>query len=401
MNQYQDFLDAQARIESTLIKTPLIRSATLSNVAGVELLLKLENLQFTSSFKERGALNRLLALSDAEKQNGVIAMSAGNHAQAVARHAERLGIDSVIVMPRTTPISKIEQTRYYACEVVLEGTQLAETFEYVEARRVRDSLTLIHPFDDPLIIAGQGTIGLELLEQADQLNNVVVPIGGGGLISGIAQVIKQHDPTIRVIGVQTEAFSGTYSTFKNYQYVEPTGPSIAEGIAVKRPSALTMQIIQECVDDIVTVTEDQIEDAVFKLLDIEKTLAEGAGAASLAAVLNHSALFEGSTAIIVSGGNIDMTMLTTVIQRELVRSQRIVRLQVVIQDVPGSLSRLTTLLSEMDSNIIEITHKRSFGQSTHGSTVVELILQVRGRDELNPLLEKLNESNYQARHIEV
>lgn len=399
MNQIRDFFRARERVADTLVRTPFVHSKTLSKLSGVDLLIKYENLQFTASFKERGALNRLLVLDEDEKRRGVIAMSAGNHAQAVARHAERLGIRSVIVMPRTTPVSKIEQTRVYDCEVVLEGTNISETFEYVDERIARDNLTLIHPFDDPLIIAGQGTLGLEMLEQDDSFETVVVPIGGGGLISGVAQVVKHFKSNARVIGVQAEAFKGTYSRFKNDEFQEPTGPSVAEGIAVKRPSPTTMAIINEFVDDIVTVTEDQIEDAIFKLLEIEKTLAEGAGAAALAAVFHHPQLFHDRTAVLVTGGNIDMTMLTTVIQRELVREQRVVKLHVTIQDIPGALSALTKILSEMDSNIIEISHKRTFGQSTHGSTIVELILQVRGRDELTQLLAKLNENNYHAKHI--
>lgn len=399
MNQIRDFFQARERVAGTLIQTPFLHSKTLSHLAGIDLLLKYENLQFTASFKERGALNRLLDLSEDEKRRGVIAMSAGNHAQAVARHAERLGIRSVIVMPRTTPVTKIQQTRVFDCEVVLEGTNISETFEYVDKRVAKDHLILIHPFDDPLVIAGQGTLGLEMLEQDDSFQTVVVPIGGGGLISGVAQVVKHFKSNARVIGVQAEEFKGTYSRFKNYEFQEPTGQSVAEGIAVKRPSPRTMAIINEFVDDIVTVTEDQIEDAIFKLLDIEKTLAEGAGAAALAAVFHYPELFHDRTAVVVSGGNIDMTMLTTVIQRGLVRDQRIVKLHVVIQDIPGALSALTKILSEMDSNIIEITHQRTFGQSTHGSTVVELILQVRGRDELDKLLEKLNENHYQAKHI--
>lgn len=399
MNQIKDFFRARERISDTLVRTPFLHSKTLSQLSGVDLLIKYENLQFTASFKERGALNRLLVLDEEQKKRGVIAMSAGNHAQAVARHAERLGIRSVIVMPRTTPVSKIEQTRVYDCEVVLEGTNVSETFEYVDERIARDNLILIHPFDDPLIIAGQGTLGLEMLEQDDSFDTVVVPIGGGGLISGVAQVVKHFKSNARVIGVQAEAFKGTYSRFKNDEFQEPTGPSVAEGIAVKRPSPTTMAIINEFVDDIVTVTEDQIEDAIFKLLEIEKTLAEGAGAAALAAVFHHRELFHDRTAVLVTGGNIDMTMLTTVIQRELVRQQRVVKLHVTIQDIPGALSALTKILSEMDSNIIEISHKRTFGQSTHGSTIVELTLQVRGRDELTKLLAKLNENNYHAKHI--
>ena len=394
-----DFETSQNRIRQSLPITPFYRSHTLSAITGCNLSLKCESFQFTSSFKERGALNKLLQLSPEQKANGVIAMSAGNHAQAVARHAQELDIRAVIVMPRTTPVSKIEQTKFFKCEVVLEGQHLTETFEYVFDRQERENLTLIHPYDDPAIIAGQGSVALEMFDQGIEFDTVVVPIGGGGLISGISQVIKLKSPNTRIVGVQAEGFSGAYTQFKHVEFVEPNRPSVAEGIAVKMPSQLTMSYIERNVDEIVTVTEEQIEDALFLLLDLEKILAEGAGAASLAATLNHDITSE-NTAVVVSGGNIDMTMLTTVLQRGLVRTRRVVQLHVEIQDIPGSLAKLTTLLSAMDSNIIEITHKRMFGQSSLGSTICEVILQIRGKDQLEILLERLNQEDYHAKVIE-
>ena len=399
-NHFDDFQVARDRLGDTLVYTPLRPSQTLSSLTGVEIFLKLENLQFTASFKERGALNKLITLSDEEKSHGVIAMSAGNHAQAVARHALRLGVPAVIVMPRTTPFSKIKQTQIYNPEVVLRGKQLSETADYVEERVNKDHLTPIHPFDDLQVIAGQGTLALELLEQCDQqgikLGTVVVPIGGGGLISGVAQVVKHVLPNTKVIGVQVDTYKGTYERIGNKEITEPSGPTVAEGIAVKSPGEITLPLIHEFVDEIVVVSESEIEDSIFMLLDIEKTLVEGAGAAALAAVRKYPELMSCSTAVLVTGGNMDMFMLETIIQRELYRNEIIVPIELHIQDVPGSLSQLTTTLSELDSNIVEITHRRSFAASRHGSTIVEVLLQVRGRDQQYSILKKLNELGYQA-----
>ncbi len=373
-------------------RTPLYRSITLSEVLDLDIHLKLENLQFTGSFKERGAIARLNALTPAERSRGVITMSAGNHAQALARHAKRIGVRATIVMPRTTPVAKIAQTRYYKPEIVLTGTTFDETRAYVDERRTADKLTLVHPFNDPYVVAGQGSIGLEVLEQLADVDTVVVPVGGGGLISGIAISIKSLKPSVRIIGVQSEHYCPVYAQYKREPWTANRNQiSIAEGIAIKQPGAVTMPIIERLVDDMVTVQESTIETAIFRCLDMEKTLVEGAGAATLAAVDSHPQIAKGKTVCIVSGGNVDPSVIADVIQRTLVRTERIVRLHSTVQDIPGSLSRLTNDISSTDSNIMDIYHRRSFGHSTLNATVVEVIVQLRGKDDKASLIKKLRD----------
>lgn len=380
--------------------TPLVHSTTLSDQTDTELFLKLENLQFTSSFKERGAINKLNALTDDEKSRGIVAMSAGNHAQAVARHARNMNIPATIVMPRTTPNSKIMQTRFFEPTVVLEGTTYDETLDHALKLQTDNQLTMVHPFDDPLVIAGQGTIGLELLEQQPDLDAIVVPIGGGGLISGIAIAVKAINPRVRVVGVQSEIYSAAYSAFNDLSSNLSSKISVAEGIAVKHPGDLTMSLIDRYVDEIVTVKESDIELAIFKLLEIEKTLVEGAGAAALAAVVNHREVMGGKTAAIVSGGNIDMSTLSSVIQRGLVRSRRVVRVQVALPDIPGALHRLTHVVSNMDGNILDIFHRRSFGDSTIGATIVEMVVQLRGELQTDDFMDGLDDLDYDAKLLD-
>ena len=375
-----------------VVQTPLYRSTTLSEILDTDLHLKLENRQFTSSFKERGAVARLSALTAEERAKGVIAMSAGNHAQALAYHARRMGVNATIVMPRTTPVAKIDQTRYFQPEIVLHGSSFDETIEYVDERRIADDLTLIHPFDDTIVMAGQGSIGLEIIEQLPHVETVVVPVGGGGLISGIGTAIKALKPSIRIVGVQSAHYCPVYAKLNN----EPWKPernqlSIAEGIAIKRPGKLTMPIVERVVDDMVTVTESSIETAMFRFLDIEKMLVEGAGAATLAAVAAHPDVAKGKTVCVVSGGNVDPAIVADIIQRTLVRTERIVRLHSTVQDVPGSLTKLTNDISDTDSNIVDIYHRRSFGSSTLDATVVEIIVQLRGEDDKVSLIRKLRE----------
>lgn len=391
-----DIRAAEKNLEGVLVRTPLVKSKTLSEITGCSLYLKYENFQFTSSFKERGACHRLLQLDDKEKKNGVIAASIGNHAQAVARHAQRLSIPATIVMPRSTPIAKIQQTQFFEPTIELEGRNIVETLDYTRKKAKSCNLTLIHPYDDPAVVAGQGTIGLEILSQQKDLQTVVFPVGGGGLISGGAVAIKSLKPSTRIIGVQVDEYSGAYSAFKKLPPSEPTRVSVAEGIAVKRPGELNLRLIEKYVDDMVVVTEEQVETAILRLLEVEKVVSEGAGAASLAAVLAYRSMFSGTVSCVVSGGNIDMATLATVIQRGLVREQRIVHINVVISDVHGSLSELTSHLSALDSNIIEITHKRMRRHSTIGSTIVECTLQLRGQDQLGKVLDGLNKAGYRA-----
>lgn len=388
---------AAARIQGQVNVTACERSVTLSARTGAQVYLKFENQQFTASFKERGALNRLLALSDEQRQRGIVAMSAGNHAQAVAYHGQRLGIPTSIVMPRITPNAKVEQTRVFGAEVILEGMQFDETRAFTQALAEERALTLIHPFDDPAIIAGQGTIGLELERQVPDADCVLVPIGGGGLISGIVTAYAGASSSPEVIGVQMAGYPAAHNAF----YGKPPAPlgtgTVAEGIAVKQPGALTLPIIRERVADILLVSEAQVEQAIFDLLELEKTVVEGAGAAALAALYANAARFRGKKVVVLlSGGNIDMLILSSVLQRGLVRSNRLVRLQVEIQDLPGALADLTRVLGELDSNIMDIVHQRAFGASTVRATQVELVLQMRGEEQVDQVLDGLSAAGYQA-----
>ena len=376
-------------------RTPLYRSQTFSRILDAEIHLKLESMQFTGSFKERGTVSKLNSLNEDVRQRGVIAMSAGNHAQSVARHAQRMGIDATVVMPRTTPASKVEKTQYFKPEIVLTGSSLDETLSYTYERAENENLTLLHPFDDPYVIAGQGTLGLEVIDQLPDVDTIVVPVGGGGLISGIAVAAKSVKPNVRVVGVQTELYPTTYERFKGERVdSQQSQVSIAEGIAVKQPGTFTMALIDKWVDDMVVVPDVDIETAIFQLMDIEKTVAEGAGAASIAAVAKHPHIARGKTVCIVSGGNIDMSMLSAVLQRYLTRTDRIVRLYITLQDVPGALARLASDIGKTDSNIVDVFHRRNFGSSTVGATVVEISIQLRGEDSKQSLVEKLRASGH-------
>jgi threonine dehydratase len=396
-----DVQGAQTRLAGQLNRTPCVQSMTLSSQLGCELFIKFENLQFTASFKERGALHSLLKNRERVK-GGVIAMSAGNHAQALAYHGARLGIPTTIVMPRITPNAKVEATRLLGAEIVLQGSQFDETLQFTKQLAAERNLCLIHPFDDEDVIVGQGTVALEILEQVEGLDAVIVPVGGGGLISGVATVIKALRPEIEVIGVQMERFDGAYREYHG-QADEPaiTGLStVAEGIAVKTPGGLTSKLIKKHVDDILLVGEQEVEQAIFDLLEIEKTVAEGAGAAGLALVRREQARFKSKrVAMILTGGNIDMMILSSVLQRGLVRSHRLVRLQVEIPDTPGALANLTTLLGDLDSNIMDISHQRAFGGSSVRATVVELVLQMRGEEQQDNVTQALEAKGYDVREV--
>jgi len=392
-----DIRAARERIGHAVVRTPLAKSETLSAQLGSDIHLKFENQQFTASFKERGALNRLLLLPAAARKRGVVAMSAGNHAQALAYHGRRLGVPVTIVMPRSTPNAKVRQTRVFEADVLLHGNGLAETFEFTQRLAADRDLVLIHPFDDEAVIAGQGTLGLEMLEQAPDLDTLVIPVGGGGLIAGTALAAKALRPSLTVVGVQADRFGAAAALFSGTEPAPSRPGTVAEGIAVENPGRLTMPIIRNVVDRLVTVSDEAIEDAVFTLLEIEKTVTEGAGAAGLAAVRADPPLAEGKTALVLTGGNIDMMILSSVLQRGLVRTRRLVRMAVEVPDLPGSLAGITRILSERDSNIVDIVHQRAFGVSTVRTTLVELVLQMRGEEQVDEVLSSLRAAGYDAR----
>ena len=359
--------------------------------------LKCENQQFTASFKERGALNCLLMLDDEERRRGVIAMSAGNHAQALAFHGSRLEVPTCIVMPRSTPNVKVEQTRIFGAEVHLEGNTFDETLSHTVTLAAERGLTLVHPFDDDRVIAGQGTVGLEILEQAPDVEAVILPVGGGGLIGGTALAIKSIAPAVEVCGVQVERYSAAFDRFHGRGAEPAPSGTVAEGIAVKSPGRNTWPLIEAHVDDLFVVSETEVEQAIFTLLEIEKTVVEGAGAAALAALVANAGRYRGRKAVLVlSGGNVDMMMLSSVLQRGLVRSHRLARLDVEIPDIPGALAELTAVLGRLDSNIVDIVHQRTFGGSSVRATVVELVLQMRGEEQVEQVLAALSERGYEA-----
>ena len=391
-------LAAKERVSSHLVRTELSRSETLSSATGCDLALKYENHQFTASFKERGALNKLLLLTDEQKKHGVVAASAGNHAQALARHGQLLGIPVHVVMPKFTPNTKVENTKVFGAKVTIQGENVDGSMNLARDLAREYSYTLVHPFDDLNVIEGQGTLGLELLEQDPTIETIVVPIGGGGLASGIASAVKQVKPSVRVIGVQVDTFNTAYAHFHGLEPTEERSAlTIAEGIAVKRPGAVTRPLLMSLLDEVVQVTEQQIESAIFTLLEIEKTVVEGAGAAALAAVTAYPDIAKGRTALIVSGGNIEMITLSAVLQRGLVRKSRLVRLRVIMPDVPGSLAKLAQHLGLLDSNIVDIVHRRTSHSSTIGAQPLDIVVHLCGEEESEFVVESLRKQGYDAK----
>jgi len=387
---------AARRLQGQVLDTPCVESRTLSQIAGCQVFLKFENLQFTASFKERGACNKLAQLSDEEKRRGVVAMSAGNHAQGVAYHAQRLGLRAVIVMPRFTPGVKVERTRSFGAEVVLHGDTLEEARSHALALAESEQLIFVHPYDDEAIIAGQGTVGIEMLEAVPQLDTLVVAVGGGGMISGVAAAAKALKPGIRVIGVQTLRFPNMYNALK-HTTLPQGGSTIAEGIAVGKPGAITQKMIERHVDDMVLVDEGDIEQAIVMLLEIEKTLVEGAGAAALAAVMKEPALFAGrKVGLVLGGGNIDPMLLAAIIERGMVRAGRLCRVRVSSRDVPGSLARITAVVGEAGANIDEVHHQRHFTLLAAQNVEIELVLQTRGRAHIQAVLQALRAADFEA-----
>jgi len=388
--------EARAAIAESVYFSPCTQSASISEASGQPVYLKLENQQRTGAFKERGALNKLLSLTDAERQRGVIAASAGNHAQGVAYHARRTGIAAKIVMPVMTPLVKVNATKGYGAEVVLFGDGYDEAYD--EARRLseQENLTFVHPFDDPAVIAGQGTIALELLEQVPDMEAVVVPIGGGGLISGIACAVKESKPQVRVVGVQAARMPSMIEAVRERCTVTiPVNPTIADGIAVRRAGELTLCMVQKYVDEVVAVEEEEIASGILTLLEREKTLAEGAGAAAVAALLHHkTSLRKQKTVALVCGGNIDVTLLSRIIERGLVKDGRIVRLQIHLSDRPGSLHHLTRLIAAHHANIVELKFDRAHYGVSLGDTLIDISLETRGRDQIDRILKALADAGY-------
>jgi threonine dehydratase len=395
-----DVVRAAAALGDNVVRTPTLHSLTLSAITGANLWLKFENLQYTASFKDRGALYRLLQLGPDERERGVVAVSAGNHAQGVAYHAARLGVPATIVMPRSTPNVKVASTEALGARVVLHGDDLAAAQAEAEALAERDGLVWVAPFDDVHVIAGQGTVGLELFADAPNLDVVVVPVGGGGLLAGIAVVAAARAPQVELIGVETELYPSMINALQGGGDV-PGGVSVAEGIAVHRSGRITAEIVDALVDDVVAVSEASIEQAINLLLEIEKTVAEGAGAAGLAAVLAEPERFKDrSVGLIVTGGNIDPRMLASVIMRGLVRSGRLSRLSVGVTDAPGSLSRVTSIIAELRGNIVEVSHQRLFSDLSVKNTVLELAIETRDRDHADRIVEALEVAGYPVRRGE-
>ncbi len=396
-----DVKDALERVRQSIYLSPCTISATFSQLTGNSIYLKLDNLQRTGAFKERGALNKLLTLTKEERDQGVIAASAGNHAQGLAYHAGKRGIRAQICMPLTTPLIKVSATRAYGADVVLHGANYDEACEEAICRGNQQHLTFIHPFDDDAVIAGQGTLGLEMLQQHPEIEAVVVPIGGGGLIGGIACAIKETSPKVQVIGVQTSRLpSMKVAVAEGKPVTIPAAATIADGIAVRRAGDRTLPLVQKYVDQIVTVDEEEIANAILLLLEREKTMAEGAGAAAIAAMVNHKIQMSGKkVAVLVCGGNIDVTLLSRIIERGLVKDGRLVRLRVHLPDYPGALHRLTGILADHRANIVETSYDRTYYGVNLGETAIDITMETRGPEQIAELLAALGAAGYSQERI--
>ena len=397
MIQLLDIEAAHARISPHIVDTPCVYSRTLSEICACQLFLKFENLQFTSSFKERGALNKLMQLSEAEKSRGVLAISAGNHAQGVAYHAQRLNIPVTIVMPEHAPAVKVERTRAFGAKVILHGASFDEARLYGLELIKKHGYTLVHPYDDPQIVAGQGTIAIEMLRAQPQLDCLAIAMGGGGMIGGMTVAAKALKPEIEIIGVQTERFPALYNA-KHGTAFQNAGASIAEGIAVESPGPENIRLVQTLVNDCLLVSEADIERAILMLLEIEKTVVEGAGAAGLAAVLAHPEQFRGKkVGLVLCGGNIDPLMLAAIIERGMVRSGRLARITISARDVPGALASITQVLAKANANIEEVHHQRAFTSLSAQYTEIDVVVQTRNTQHIESLLEALHLAGFNAR----
>jgi threonine dehydratase len=393
---FQDVQKAACRIAGQVERTPCVHSKTLSAMTGAQIWLKCENSQFTASFKERGALNKLLSLSEDERKRGVVTLSAGNHAQGVAYHARRLGIVAVIVMPRFTPSNKVEQTRVHGAEVILTGDTFDDCRAEVDRLIATRGLVLVHPFDDPLVAAGQGTLALEMLEQAPQLDTLIASVGGGGLLSGMAVAARGLRKDIRLCGVQSESFPAVAAQLKGETPVFASS-TVAEGIAVREPGRDAVELLRRLAVEVSVVSESGIEDAVLMLLEIEKTVTEGAGAAGLALVLRHPERFRGrSVGLVLSGGNMDLPILASIIQRGLVRGARMARLHLEIRDVPGALAAVSACIAATGANVVEVHHQRSFSRLTVTQAELEVVLLTRGPEHVQEVLAGLRNAGHRA-----
>ncbi|MBW6531043.1 threonine ammonia-lyase [Sphingomonas sp. RRHST34] len=392
---------AHARIAPSIVRTPTLISRTLSELTGATVYLKFENLQFTAAYKERGALNTLLQLSDEARAKGVIAASAGNHAQGLAYHANRLGVPATIVMPRNTPTVKVTQTQAHRADVILEGDTFDAAYAHARLLESERGFTFVHPFDDPRIIAGQGTVAVEMLEDHPDIDTLVVPIGGGGLISGMATVARAAARPIEVVGVQAELYPSMYNRI-NATQLACAGDTLAEGIAVKEPGGITAQMVARLVDEIVLVSERSLEESVSLLLQIEKTVVEGAGAAGLAALLAHPDRFRGRTVgAVLCGGNIDTRLLANVLLRDLARSGRLARLRLQLQDQPGALYGVMRVFDRERVNIIEIYHQRVFTTLPAKGLITDIECEARDRAHLDRLIVALREAGYEVRPVDL
>jgi threonine dehydratase len=394
---FADIEAAARRLEGQVLDTPCVQSKTLGQIVGAQVFLKFENLQFTASFKERGALNKLASLvADGEPIKGVIAASAGNHAQGVAHHAQRLGLRAVIVMPQNTPTVKVERTRGFGAEVVLHGDSFDQARERALVLADEQGLTFVHPFDDALVVAGQGTIGIEMLRAQPDIDTLVIAVGGGGLISGIATAVRALKPGVQIVGVQTARFPAMVNAIKGTQHPQGSN-TIAEGIAVGQPGRLTRELIRQRVDDLVLVDEGDIEQAIVMLLEIEKTLVEGAGAAGLAALLKDPARYAGrKVGLVLCGGNIDPMLLASILERGMVRAGRLARIRVAARDTPGVLARITGIVAEAGANIDEVHHQRAFSSLSAQSVEVELVLQTRNAEHVREVVQRLQGAGFEA-----
>jgi threonine dehydratase len=397
---FEDIQAAARTLAGQVVRTPCLRSERLSELLGCDITLKFETFQHSSSFKDRGAYVKLASLSEVERAQGVIAMSAGNHAQGVAYHATRLGIPATIVMPKLTPFVKVDKTTQFGARVLLEGDSVDEAADYAQRLAAERNLTFIHPYDDPLIIAGQGTIGLEMLTDAPDLEVLVIPIGGGGLISGVAIAAKALKPEVEIVGVEAAACPSMYRKRAGLPEA-PLRPTIAEGIAVKTPGALTLPIVRELVGDILLVEEDAIEDAILALLEVEKVVVEGAGAIGLAALRAYRERFVGRRiGLVLCGGNIDLRLLSVVILRGLVHSKRVISIRVGMPDAPGNLARAAALIGEAGGNILEVAHQRAFSPLSVKSTEVNFIIETQNAAHATEVVTALRAAGFEVRILE-